>query len=90
MKKFTKIIGIALLGSTLFFSSPLVAQTTDNTTTTRTTEVDDDDDDNDSSKIGLAGLLGLLGLLGLRKKDDVIRHDHHTGTHGTGTTNRTV
>ncbi|MDB5251534.1 MAG: hypothetical protein JWP27_703 [Flaviaesturariibacter sp.] len=71
MKKVTKILSMAALGSCLFFTTPVAAQTGDgSSTTTTTTRADNDDDDNDNGKIGLAGLLGLLGLLGLRKRDD--------------------
>ncbi len=66
MKRITKILGIALLSTTLFISYPAIAQTSDNTTAMSA----DMDDNDDSGKWGLAGLLGLLGLLGLRKKDD--------------------
>ncbi len=78
MKKVTKTLGVLFLTAFLGFTSPVVAQTTDNTTTTTTTDDMDDDDDDDSGKWGLAGLLGLLGLLGLKRRDD----DH--------TTNRTT
>jgi MYXO-CTERM domain-containing protein len=67
MKKFVKVLGIALLSSTLFISSPSMAQGGDNTSTTTS---DTRHDNDDTGKWGLAGLLGLLGLLGLRKKDD--------------------
>jgi MYXO-CTERM domain-containing protein len=70
MKKVTKILSVAALGSCLFFTTPAVAQTGDGTSSTTTTTRADDDDDHDNGKIGLAGLLGLLGLLGLRKRDD--------------------
>lgn len=76
MKKFTKVMGIALLSITLLSAYPAVAQTGDNTTATEMAT-----DNDDSGKWGLAGLLGLLGLLGLRKKDD----DRHRTT---TTTNR--
>lgn len=77
MKKFTKVIGIALLSITLLSTYPAVAQSGDNTTSSTGMAHDNDD----SGKWGLAGLLGLLGLLGLRKKDD----DRHRTT---TTTNR--
>ena len=67
MKKYTKIIGIALLSSSLLLSNPTMAQSTDNTTSStadRTTNHDD------TGKWGLAGLLGLLGLLGMRRNDN--------------------
>jgi MYXO-CTERM domain-containing protein len=71
MKKATKFMGVLALTAFLGFSSPVVAQTTDNTTTTtRTADDMDDDNDDDSGKWGLAGLLGLLGLLGLKRRDD--------------------
>ena len=67
MKKVTKLMSVLALTLFLGVASPVMAQTTDNTTGTTATT---DDDDDDSGKWGLAGLLGLLGLLGLRRKDD--------------------
>lgn len=75
MKKITNVAGIFLLGAMLNISTPVVAQTTDNTPSTTTTTTHNDDD---KGKWGLAGLLGLLGLLGLRKKDHVIERDRTT------------
>ena len=75
MKKLTQFAGIFLMGAMLNFSSPVIAQTTDNTPSTTTTSTDNHDD---TGKWGLAGLLGLLGLLGLRKKDHVVDHTRST------------
>ena len=67
MKRFKTIFGVIVITSSIFFTSPVVAQTgTNSTTTSHTTE----DDRDDHGKWGLLGLLGLAGLLGLRKKDD--------------------
>ena len=68
MKRFTKVFAIAVLGSTLLFTTPVMAQTGDNGSTTSTMAGDDDHDD--SGKWGLLGLVGLAGLLGLKRKDD--------------------
>lgn len=81
MKKVKKIAAALTLASLLCVSTPMVAQTTDNTTTD-VARADDDSDDGDTGKWGLAGLLGLLGLMGLRKKDN----DDHRRT--TTTVNR--
>src|SRR5687767_13769046 len=80
MKKLKTLTAAIMLGCLLFISTPMVAQTTDNTTTT--TDVVDNDNNDDTGKWGLAGLLGLLGLLGLRRKDN----DDHRRT--TTTVNR--
>jgi MYXO-CTERM domain-containing protein len=76
MKKVTKLMSVLALTVFLGITSPVIAQTTDNTTGTTATT---DDGDDDSGKWGLAGLLGLLGLLGLRRKDD----DRHRTTTST-------
>ncbi|HVG42846.1 MAG TPA: WGxxGxxG family protein [Chitinophagaceae bacterium] len=68
MKKVKKYLGILTLTAFLGVTSPVVAQSGDNTTTSSTSSSDDGRDD--TGKWGLAGLLGLLGLLGLRKKDN--------------------
>jgi MYXO-CTERM domain-containing protein len=68
MKKVTKLFGAVAVFSLLTFTTPVVAQDTDNNATT--TRSDDADDDDDEGKWGLAGLLGLLGLLGLKRRDD--------------------
>ncbi|RYZ00854.1 MAG: hypothetical protein EOO11_00095 [Chitinophagaceae bacterium] len=82
MKKVTRSFAVLALSAGLFFSGPVMAQTTENSTTTTTTAANDDrDDDDDSGKIGLAGLLGLLGLLGLKRRDN-------DRVHTTTTTNR--
>ena len=69
MKQVTKIFSAVAVFSLLTFTTPVVAQNTDNNPTTTRTD-DADDDDGDEGKWGLAGLLGLLGLLGLKRRDD--------------------
>ena len=71
MKKVTKVLGVLAFSFMLGITSPVVAQTSDNTTTTTTSGDDEEaDDEDDAGKWGLAGLLGLLGLLGLKRRDD--------------------
>lgn len=70
MKKVNVLFsGIALAGI-LTFTTPVVAQTDNNTATTTEVDGERDDDDDGDDEWGLLGLLGLVGLLGLKRRDN--------------------
>ena len=67
MKKITKLAGVFAFSAFLGLTTPVVAQSGDNSTSTSQSS---NDDGGDNGKWGLLGLAGLLGLLGRKRKDD--------------------
>ncbi len=73
MKMINTAIYVVALGTLLFFSSPVSAQSDPDSRTT-TTETYDDDGEAD---YGWVGLLGLVGLAGLMKRNKDVRDGHN-------------
>lgn len=67
MKKLKTIFGVMVISSLVILTTPVSAQSGENSVSTSHTTEDRHDD---SGKWGLLGLLGLAGLLGLNKKGD--------------------
>jgi hypothetical protein len=65
MKTLKRIAALLAVSTTLFISTPLMAQNDPNNTTASSGR--DNDNDHNWSWVGL---IGLLGFLGLKRKDD--------------------